>query len=317
MKNDLKIIKRKYGEKMMHLARKLFPTLLEEEGLLSSIMLKLFEPNRDLYDDIINNNLEVEFKNFIYSQVDVENGKRMITIKTPEELMEEAGYNLYLCKNEEDIQSFRKYYAKGEELCTFMGGRLERCHVFFAVRHDVDSIRREEFKNPKREDLYGTSVISIQFDRDYTHNLSIKNRYNHRVNDPDATFSNNLDNIIEGLTDSFAKYYGLEQKYRHFSFEIPGYVLARDGKYYKYNFELYNTYYCPNNIIIENGEVKKYDKAKYIVFDYFILKLDGEKKIFLADNLINDSFIQSIGDIRDAKIEITNQDNGKKIVIKK
>ena len=33
MKNDLKIIKRKYGEKMMHLVRELFPTLLEDEGL--------------------------------------------------------------------------------------------------------------------------------------------------------------------------------------------------------------------------------------------------------------------------------------------
>ena len=39
-------------------------------------------------------------------------------------------------------------------------------------------------------------MISIQFTKDDAHTLSIKNRYNHSVNDPDATFSNNLDNII-------------------------------------------------------------------------------------------------------------------------
>lgn len=50
--------------------------------------------------------------------------------KTPSELMNEAGYDLYECETEKDIQSFKKYYSKGEELCTFRGGRLDRCRVF-------------------------------------------------------------------------------------------------------------------------------------------------------------------------------------------
>ena len=62
-----------------------------------------------------------------------------------------------------------------------------------------------------RQDEYGTSVISIQFDRDDTHTLSIKNRYNHKVEKPDATFSNNLNNIVAGLTKSFADYKGMRQ----------------------------------------------------------------------------------------------------------
>ena len=33
---DLKVIKKKFGEDMMRLCRKLFPSLLEEKGLLSS-----------------------------------------------------------------------------------------------------------------------------------------------------------------------------------------------------------------------------------------------------------------------------------------
>lgn len=59
---DLKIIKKKYGEKMSHLCRELFPSLLEIEGKLSELMLKLFEPSRSLYEDIITNHLEMTFK---------------------------------------------------------------------------------------------------------------------------------------------------------------------------------------------------------------------------------------------------------------
>ena len=33
---------------------------------------------------------------------------------------------------------------------------------------------------------------------------------------------------------------------------IPGYTVAEDGKYYKYNYEINNIYYCPDNIIIDN-----------------------------------------------------------------
>ena len=44
MNQDLKIIKNKYGEKMKHLCREMFPTILETPGLLSSILLTHFEP---------------------------------------------------------------------------------------------------------------------------------------------------------------------------------------------------------------------------------------------------------------------------------
>ena len=82
---------------------------------------------------------------------------------------------MYECKTESDIQEFRKYYAPGEELCTFNGGRLNRCHVFFAVKKNVDQITRTNFLNPQRQDEYGTSVISIQFTRGKPNILSIKN----------------------------------------------------------------------------------------------------------------------------------------------
>ena len=312
MIDDLKVIRKKYGEKMYHFCRESFPTLLEEPGKLSKLLSDNFHESHSLFDDIVANGKESEFKNFIYSLVDVENNNELVMIKTPEELMSSAGYVLVECYNEGDIQAFRKYYAPGEELCTFKGGRLDRCRVFFAVKKNVSDIKREDFKNPTRQDEYGTSVISIQFTKDGTNTLSIKNRYNHTVNNPDATFSNNLDNIIPGLTESFERHKGIVQKHKSKSFEIEGYVRANDGKYYKYNYEINNVYYCPDNIIIDHFNVKKYDKSRYLIIDYFIIDLSN-KSISLYDKKLSDSFCDVIKDIN--KIEIDNIDSGKKITI--
>ncbi len=310
MNQDLKIIKKKYGEKMAHLCRELFPTILETDGLLLNLMLSHFEPNHDLYDDIISQKKEDDFKDFIYNLIDIEKNNKIKVIKTPKELLSEAGYDLYECKTEEDIQNFKKYYAPGETLCTFKGGRLSRCHVFFAIKKNVDEIKREDYPNSQRQDEYGTSVISIQFTKDESHTLSIKNRYNHHVNNPDSTFGNSLDSIIDGLTESFAEFYGLEQKHPNSKLDLNGYVLASDGKLYKYSLEVNNVYYCPNNIIIDNFEVKRFDKEKYIVFEYFILDLvKKEVKVYDAD--IKDSFPSTLVNI--PKIEVKRKGEEKEI----
>ena len=314
MIDDLKVIKKKYGEKMARFCRNSFPVLLEEPGKLSKLLMDKFHESHSLYDDIVTNKLESDFKNYIYSLVDVENNIEATEIKSPEELMSEVGYDLFECYTEEDIQSYKKYYASGEELCTFNGGRLRSCRVFFAVKKNVFDIRREDFKNPTRQDEYGTSVISIQFTKDGSNTLSIKNRYNHRVNNPDATFSNNLDNIIPGLTDSFKKYKGIVQIHRNSVFEISGYVRANDGRYYKYNYEIDNIYYCPDNIIIDNFVVKKFDKSKFLVIDYFIIYMSNDNKsISLYDNNLSDSFCNLVKEIK--KIDIKNNGSEKKIII--
>lgn len=302
MNSDLKLIKKKYGEETSHLCRELFPIILEQEGLLPKLLLAHFEPNHLLYEDIVKDNAVNSFKNYIYQLMNDKREKKYGDVtKTPKELLGEVGYDLYECHSEEDIQKFRKYYAPNEQLCTFNGGRLNSCYVFFAVKKNVDQIRREGFDHPQRQDEYGTSVISIQFERDETHTLSIKNRYNHSVGNPDATFSNNLDNITPGLTDSFSKYYGLEQSNKNsYNFEIPGYVRANDGKHYPYNIELGNVYYCPNNIIIDNFCVKKYDKDKYLLFDYFLLNLENKEFIFDYDL---DGFLDLCTSIEKIEIE--------------
>lgn len=288
--DDLKLIKKHYGEDMMHLCRELFPTLLEEEGLLFKLISDNFAYSKLLYEDIIDDGMEEEFKDYIYSFIDVENNNEIITDKTPFELMKEAGYTLFECKSEEDIQKFKKYYKKGEELCTFRGHRLESCYVFFAVKDNVDQIKREDFDRPSRQDPYGTSVISIQFRRGEKNTVSIKNRYNHVVNNPDSTFHNNLDEINPGLTKSFEKQYNLNiSRENDYDFELTNYLMDMDGKWFKYNYEINNICYGANNVIIDNFDSKQYDPAKILIIDYYIFDLEN-KTIKCYDKNIVDSF---------------------------
>lgn len=46
MNNELKQIKKIYGEDTMHLCRNLFPSILEHEGLLLSILKEHFAPTK-------------------------------------------------------------------------------------------------------------------------------------------------------------------------------------------------------------------------------------------------------------------------------
>lgn len=311
MSKDLKIIKRKYGEKMARYCRDNFSTILEIEGLLCKILLDNFNTSHILFDDIINNHKLNEFNNYILGLIKLEEQKFNTMGKTPEQLMSQAGYRLKECKTNEEIMMYQRYYAKNEELCTFRSQRIKECRVFFAVHEDAEKLRREEFKNPSRQDKYGTSVISIQFKKDGTNCLSIKNRYNESVPRPDATFSNNLDNIVVGLTQAFEITYGLVQKYKNIDFSLPNYVRAVDGKFYRYNYATNGTYYCHDNVIIKDNKIIKLDKSKYLVVDYFIISLVDKKIIDLNGN--KDSFTKIIPNIK--LIEIKKCDGDKIISI--
>lgn len=309
---DEKIIRKYYGENLWHLCRRIFPTILEKEGQLSSILTKYFSPNFSLYEDIISSNEINSFKNYINIISSPYQSKEYKTNKTPKELLSMAGYDLYECLTEKDIQYFKKYYAKGEELCTFNSNRLDDNYVFFAVKKNVALINRNSFPNPKRQDEYGTSVISIQFTKDNNYTLSIKNRYNHTVKNPDATFSNNLDNIIPGLTYAFSKYYNMKQTTSEPGFILDNYIKDQTGKYYKYNYELYGTYYCEDSIIIKNFLVTKLNSQESILIDYFIVDLKN-KTISLYDKTISDSFPNMFDEIK--KITILKENSHKKIIV--
>mgnify|MGYP004540552819 FL=1 len=316
LSKDLKYIKKKYGEQMMHYCRECFPTILNIPGKLVEILNKHFYYVKDsLYDDIKENHKEEEFNDFVYSNAGLKNEYDIRDVsKTPKELLDDAGYDFFECKTVEEVNSFKKYFSKDEQLCTFLdpASRLENKYVFFAVKKNILDIKREDFLIPDRQDEYGTSVISIQFTRNKNNHLSIKNRYNELVNNPDSTFDNNLDNIIPGLTMSFYKAYGIREIYDENSeFQIDNYI-SIDEEYYKYNYELNDIYYCTNNIIVDNGNVIKYDPEKYIIMDYFIIDLVN-KKIDVYDNKIRDSFSDVIGKIKN--IEIVRGKKDKKVYI--
>ena len=303
--DELKRIKKLYGEDMMHLCRSLFPTILDTPGFLLNVLENVIAPSHSFANDIIENGLENEFKNFILSfykkKIDISD-----SIESPFDLMKKAGYTLYECKNEEDIQKFGKYYRDDEIICTIKrGNRLKRSYVFFAVRDNVDEIKRENFLYPKRDDSYGTSVMSIQFARGAVNNVLITNRYNHTVKDqnPDCTLGNNLERIIEGLTVSFEKYYGFNilkpSINPDFLSKYMFYVKANNGKYYSYNCEFDDVYYCENNNIVDHGVLyDKYanNKERYLLMDFYVLDMK-DKRIYVHDKYMDDSFTDSINSL--------------------
>ncbi len=304
---DLKYIKKHYGEHFSKLCRECFPTILEYPGMLTDIISNKFDEVSTLYNDILPNKdaFRIYIQNVFNSRVKQKQGIK--TEKTPQELLNDAGYILCPeCKTEQDIQSYFKYYAYGEELCTFLGGRLNTCRVWFAIKKDVDKIKRENFPNPQRQDEYGTSVISIQFSRGKSCSLSIKNRYNHKVANPDATFGNNLDNIIPGLTDAFKKEFNLNVDISsNKDFFIDGYVTATNGKIYKKILELNGKTFCENNYVIyEDGEIENFDKAQYLLVENYLFDFSKKNICKLDAPSGDDAFLNSIGTIKDMKVSV-------------
>ena len=303
--DDLKWIKKHYGENLAKFCRSNFPSILEHRGILATILKKHFAPTHSLYDDLKNNN---EFGKFIqiinYSLKDYVSNTDVFSShgKSPEQLLREAGYTLYPeCRTKKDVLKFKKYYASGEELCSFRGDRTKSCRVWFAVKDGAEKLIRKDFTNPQRQDEYGISVISIQFSKYHPHSLSIKNRYNHTVWNPDSTFSNDLDNIIPGLTEAFEIKYGAVCEYiepEEVDIKFISYTKSGSGERYRVTSHMYaGCYFCENNYIIYlDGTLKQFDTSRYVLFENYLLDLK-EKKVAKLDkngNMCTDTFTDSI-----------------------
>ena len=198
-----------------------------------------------------------------------------------------------------------------------MDGRLKTRDCFFAVKKDVDKIKRKDFKKPRKDDEYSTSVLGIQFTRTGMTTVEIISRYNHTVINPNCTLGNDLNKLAPGLENSFANLLlerGLvlnslgKQK-----FEIPGYTVANDGKYYKYNMEINEEYYCPGNLIISGGKAKSIAKPEEgLLIDHFYI----DKKAKTIKNCINnsDSFIDGLQRIEKIEVEKSDDDNVNRLI---
>ncbi|MBR5129614.1 MAG: leucine-rich repeat protein [Alphaproteobacteria bacterium] len=243
--------------------------------------------------------------------------------KTPLQLLDEAGYDAYYADTLEKQNAISKYYAdeetlrdlatqgrisrqyasNGEGLCTFRDPhRFEKYYIINAVRKDVDDIRREDFPNPEREDKYGTSVLSIQVLKTGGF-ISIKNRYNHTVQNPDNTLNSNPDNIIEGLSMAIKQHFNVD-----FSSKkawLPFHYTSINNQIIKYEREE-NNIYIGDNFYVKDGVVTELNKDYQEMIDHAFI-LDKKNGTITDICSINDSFTDVL----------QNEISGKKISVSK
>ncbi|MBR6411681.1 MAG: hypothetical protein IKS41_00780 [Alphaproteobacteria bacterium] len=189
----------------------------------------------------------------------------------PITLLDKAGYDAYYVTNLEEQNAIQKYFAPGEELCTFRDPhRFEKYHIVNAVRKDVDQIRREDFRGKEqREDKYGTSVLSIQILKEGGF-ISIKNRYNHTVENPDNTLGSNPDRIIPGLSNALRHHFRTDFSTQKATLPDDDYTLI-NGQIIRYNYERDNIYFG-SNFYIKDGEIHRL-KDHEIMLDSYIFDM--------------------------------------------
>ena len=238
------------------------------------------------------------------------------TDQDPITLLKSAHYNAFVVKTLKQQNSIKKYFRKDEELCTFRdSNRYKDYYMIHAVKENADKI--QPFPNPQREDEYGTSVISIQISKNSDF-ISIKNRYNHtlRKQNPDATFNNNPDNIVPGLTDSLKKYF-----HKDFTtssdIELPNKYIQINNQLVYYNYELDNIYYG-SDYYVKDGNIVKLNTDHQIMMDYIVLDTQTKRIKILPNNWgfhdADHSVFAEAFNGKNISIEIDKNDKTRKII---
>ena len=227
--------------------------------------------------------------------------------RNPIELLDKAGYNAYVADTLKKQNAISKYYKDSEKLCTFRDpNRFKKYCIINAVRKDVDRIKREDFKTPQRDDEYGTSVLSIQVLKTGGF-ISIKNRYNHTVQNCDNTLNSNPDNIIPGLSDAIKHYFNVD--FSAHKERIPNNYTIANEQIFNYTIER-NNIYISENAYIKHGKIFDIDKNSEMMLGYGLLLNIKDKKITDLTRIDDsdterDKFIQTLNDaIKDKKIQI-------------
>lgn len=231
----------------------------------------------------------------------------------PFQLLDQAGYHAYEVHNLEDQNSLRRFFRKNEELCTFRDmHRYENNYIIHAVKHDVwrDPYAIKPAKNPQRQDEYGTSVISIQI-RKSGGFISIKNRYNHTVSNPDQTFNSNPDEIIAGLSAALKGYFNVD--WQSTGVSLPEGFILSGNQILKTNFEI-NNHYIGDGFYTQDASVIDIDKNNQVQLDYFIW--DNKQKKLLNPLKAYDCFPDIFNDfIQDKKVTISGKAPNQTILV--
>ena len=215
---------------------------------------------------------------------------RQTTQKEITDAFNSAGYDTVIFDDKEKIAECRKYYTLGETICTYndLKGRMTEYHMIVAIKKNIDGIKRNKY--PDREDEYGTSILNIQIAKNGSH-MSIKNRYNHTVSQPDNTLNNNLDVLHIGLQRMVLGYYGFACLNSNKSSYND--IVNIDNTYLKYSIEKNNIYY--GSFVLDGVHGIRYvDTSRYYICkrnDYysnpFILDFKEKKAISLNPISLN------------------------------
>ncbi len=236
------------------------------------------------------------------------------TDKDPIKLLDDAGYNAFVVKTQEDKNSIEKYYRTDEKLCTFRDpARHKNYYIIHAVKKNVDDIKPSE--HPEREDEYGTSVISIQVAKGGGF-ISIKNRYNHTVNDPDNTFNSNPDNIIPGLLNALKEYFHVD--FNISNVPLPSNYRMVNDQFVYFNYEIENVYFGPDYYFF-GSMITKLNKDYEIMLDYFVLNTKtGDVKAIVESEKGTAKIIQSLfkgkNDLKKIKVSINPNNKQERII---
>ena len=241
----------------------------------------------------------------------------------PIHLLEMAGYKAYVADTLKKQNAIKGYFRAGETLCTFCDpNRFKDYYIINAVKKEClgdDKLPESQWHikpagKPEREDEYGTSVISIQVLKTGGF-ISIKNRYNHTVVNPDNTLNSNPDNIIRGLSDAIKHYFNVDfgaQKVL-----VPNGYMILNNQIIHYNAELFGYYYA-NDFYVTNGIIKEINKQSQLMLPGGLL-FDLQKKEIekIGNTLLGEAdwaFILN-GLIKNKKIQVKNTADGKKEVV--
>ena len=239
-------------------------------------------------------------------------------------LLKKAGYDAFYADTLEKQNAIQKYFAVGEELCTFRDKtRFERFYIIHAVREGVEQLDRKDFEGKEsRQDAYGTSVISIQILKE-GRRISIKNRYNHAVTNCDSTFNNNPDNIYPGLSMSLKRHFNVD--FSTPTVDVPEGFFLLDNQLIRYNSEHDDIHFGPD-YYVRDAVFYKLNKSEEIMMDGYILNMKDRTLLSPVhkDLLISiddaqaesDAFMTALsGELRNKKVYTTkNPDDSHNIM---
>jgi len=150
-------------------------------------------------------------------------------------------------------------------------------------RKNLDEVKRGD--NPQREDDYSTSLLNIQINKQFN-NVSIKSRYNHTVNNPDAVYSNNLNKIADGLTGVIGKKLGITINSKNGG-DIPDNLKLAEDFIINYWIER-NNVYVGEDVYVDNDRINWIDPNQELIADQFLINF---KEKTVKDLLKTDQFL--------------------------